>query len=62
MVEYPSPTSDLILYRTEDGRTRVEVHLADEKVCRNSGGIPGTVYIIPIIKCTRQTGDMLGRL
>jgi len=32
MAEHPPAKSDLILYRTEDGRTRIEVRLADETV------------------------------
>ncbi len=32
MVEHLPAPSDLILYRTEDGRTRIEVRLADETV------------------------------
>ena len=32
MTEHPTAPSDLILYRTEDGKTRVEVRLADETV------------------------------
>ena len=32
MIEYPPTKTDLILYNTEDGKTRVEVRLADETV------------------------------
>ena len=32
MIEHMPEPSDLILYRTEDGQIRIEVHLADETV------------------------------
>ncbi len=32
MAETPKPPSELILYQTEDGRTRVEVRLENETV------------------------------
>jgi len=39
VVERMPEPSDLILYRTEDGRTRIEVRLADETVWMNQAAM-----------------------
>ena len=42
MKKKPEPDSDLILYLTEDGRTRLQVRLEGETVLQNLQQLPPT--------------------
>ncbi len=48
MAEHPPAQSDLILYRTEDGQTRIEVRLADETVWMTQ------TAMAELYQCTKQ--------